>query len=482
MMVRRSLMIVVIMVCATAIYTLAWSYTWPVENDRPLTSTFGPRCYSGADWHAGIDIDDNGVDTDILAVDDGLVYLVSPSINQPPGFGGYQFTIIIAHGLGPIYEYVGYHHIQSADDILVLQGQSINEGDVIAHLNYNHFHCNYWANAPTGDDDTIHPLRMFGGSGAFELYVVDNSPTVCALELAHFGQTLRASVGVAHGPYDIPFFIQEYDYEGNVRSDMSAQVPTYIPGDCFWGYPSSVIGVSPTDFQANTLNSTFFTYPCESGTWTVNLMLYTFAQDVDGNFAYIDAPVSRFFGSARATIVEGVVRIGWRVNEEDAIEDDFIVLKGTALDNMNPSGLVIGRQEDLEFYVLDENVYEGITYHYEVQYWQNSEEVASQRYTIGLPVVGQGAALRGIGPNPIGEGGTNISMYVPFGRTYRLSIYDLRGCKVREISSGRSSGQVVNHLWSGKDENGMKVPAGCYFVLLNIAGTERIVEKVMVMR
>jgi hypothetical protein len=62
-----------------------------------------------------------------------------------------------------------------------------------------------------------------------------------------------------------------------------------------------------------------------------------------------------------------------------------------------------------------------------------------------------------------------------------IAIYDIVGCKVREVISPKSSEGMQRHIWDGKDSRGQEVPPGIYFIRIQ-AGDQVATRKIVLVR
>ena len=84
-----------------------------------------------------------------------------------------------------------------------------------------------------------------------------------------------------------------------------------------------------------------------------------------------------------------------------------------------------------------------------------------------LPAVSE-LYLNGISPNPFSSS-TSISLQSKSSRSGRLSVYDIRGRKVKEMELNLAPGsnQVA---WDGRDESGQKLANGIYLLRVSSGG------------
>jgi minor extracellular serine protease Vpr len=83
----------------------------------------------------------------------------------------------------------------------------------------------------------------------------------------------------------------------------------------------------------------------------------------------------------------------------------------------------------------------------------------------------QPAGFLRVSPNPA-PGDMVVSFARQSGRNYELSVFDLRGRRVRGIGRGNGHGSESNGsvIFDGRDDGGRLLPAGIYFVRLNSEG------------
>ena len=102
--------------------TLAGDWDWPFKEKWPITSGFGPRDFDG--FHYGIDIG-APENTEILAVDDGMVHFV----RREPTYDTGNYTVIY-HGKDKNGNDV-YSEYMHQNLIYVEQGEPVKKGQVI---------------------------------------------------------------------------------------------------------------------------------------------------------------------------------------------------------------------------------------------------------------------------------------------------------------------------------------------------------------
>lgn len=87
--------------------------------------------------------------------------------------------------------------------------------------------------------------------------------------------------------------------------------------------------------------------------------------------------------------------------------------------------------------------------------------------TATLPVEIQ---IRSVYPNPFNPS-TSIELSAPRAGNATLSIYNLAGQKVRDLTSGAMSAGVHTVVWDGRDGNGGQVSSGVYFAQFRMGNT-----------
>jgi type VI secretion system Hcp family effector len=83
-------------------------------------------------------------------------------------------------------------------------------------------------------------------------------------------------------------------------------------------------------------------------------------------------------------------------------------------------------------------------------------------------------------PNPT-QGRTEFRFSLPADSNAELTLFDLRGHRVRELFSGWTSSEPTVAVWDGTDDRGMKVAQGMYVARLVYPGKE-ITQRLTVLR
>jgi len=83
-------------------------------------------------------------------------------------------------------------------------------------------------------------------------------------------------------------------------------------------------------------------------------------------------------------------------------------------------------------------------------------------------------------PNPT-YGQAEFRFSLPSDSNAQLTLFDLRGYRVRELYSGWTSSEPTAVDWDGTDDRGMKVPQGVYMARLTYPGRE-VTQRITVLR
>ena len=108
---------------------------------------------------------------------------------------------------------------------------------------------------------------------------------------------------------------------------------------------------------------------------------------------------------------------------------------------------------------------------------QSSFDYSNGFFAILNTVEAQAPTSRGLllaapSPNPT-SGAARIQFVLPSAGTVDLAVHDLRGRLVRELASGEMSAGEHSLQWDGRDQSGVAVPSGAYFIRLRAAGEQR---------
>jgi hypothetical protein len=88
-------------------------------------------------------------------------------------------------------------------------------------------------------------------------------------------------------------------------------------------------------------------------------------------------------------------------------------------------------------------------------------------------------ALRPVAPNPA-RGTARLEYSLPRAAALRLRIYGLRGEQVRSVVDGVRPAGLQSVVWDGRDDRGVPVPSGAYYVRLEAGGESRTRRLVLI--
>ncbi len=94
----------------------------------------------------------------------------------------------------------------------------------------------------------------------------------------------------------------------------------------------------------------------------------------------------------------------------------------------------------------------------------------------------QGNLLLGSFPNPFDRSigrETNVKFYLADQQKVEISVYNIRGQRVRMLQDGRLDQGYHTVQWDGKDESGRTVASGVYFLKMNTTGQTKIKKLIM---
>ena len=98
--------------------------------------------------------------------------------------------------------------------------------------------------------------------------------------------------------------------------------------------------------------------------------------------------------------------------------------------------------------------------------------------SVAMNLLGPGEPL-GVYPNPSKGGNTQVLFQAPSEGYVDVSVFDVTGQLVKRLSQGVVPAGVKQVTWGGRDENGVAVAAGTYFVRMTdgagVTKTKRIV-------
>ncbi|MEA3475175.1 MAG: right-handed parallel beta-helix repeat-containing protein [Candidatus Cloacimonadota bacterium] len=205
------------------------------------------------------------------------------------------------------------------------------------------------------------------------------------------------------------------------------------------------------------------------------------------NFTYTDKPDYEAINIDE--IDESIMEIG--VFEDDICVGATVVDSGRAqifsyTDFVNKDvgeltfQIVYGRGDKQK--INDYSVYDFIT----GEYIERRLIAGRQGYSIVRLNTGGGitipteVSLSQNAPNPFGYN-TTISYALPEEFVIEISIYNIRGQRVKALLKGKVSAGNHSIIWNGKDDNSKKLGNGIYFYKLS-AGKKRIIKKMFLLR
>lgn len=157
---------------------------------------------------------------------------------------------------------------------------------------------------------------------------------------------------------------------------------------------------------------------------------------------------------------EGFVELSWQTHGDFTGNLRLVQLQNGGRTTLQYSETSLGGFTAIDFSpVLFNGVY---SYNLMLQThdgnWQNTD-------SLEIPVRGLQSGIRSISPNPFNPE-TNIKFYLEMSGIVELTIYDLRGLRIRTISSGYTQAGDNISQWDGADSEGRSAPAGTYFCRL----------------
>ncbi|MHA1718972.1 MAG: T9SS type A sorting domain-containing protein, partial [Promethearchaeota archaeon] len=84
-------------------------------------------------------------------------------------------------------------------------------------------------------------------------------------------------------------------------------------------------------------------------------------------------------------------------------------------------------------------------------------------------------------PNPFNPS-TTISFSIPIESKVNISIFNIKGQKVKTVANDQFEKGIYSILWSGDDDNGKLVSSGVYFYKLYVNGKTESVKKCLLLK
>ena len=171
-----------------------------------------------------------------------------------------------------------------------------------------------------------------------------------------------------------------------------------------------------------------------------------------------------YAGSASGSVLEGVLRLGYHLGP--ALPDGIYVAVGAyaspdagVLSAQVPAGNGDINLDAVEYYYVSLDV-------------SGLGDMPDQPLVIRPEVVAR--------PNPF-RGTTSIEFEMPRGEMTRISVYDLRGRRVRTLTESFLAPGSQTARWDGTDSSGRRVSPGIYIVRLR-AGSRAATSKIVLMK
>jgi hypothetical protein len=84
-------------------------------------------------------------------------------------------------------------------------------------------------------------------------------------------------------------------------------------------------------------------------------------------------------------------------------------------------------------------------------------------------------------PNPFNPN-TTISFSIPEDSKVIISIYNIKGQKVKTLTDSKFERGIHKLIWDSKDSNGRAVSSGIYFYKLYVNGKSKAVKKMLMLK
>lgn len=344
-----------------------------------------------------------------------------------------------------------------------------------------------------------------GGTATFRLYpvssLVDPSVDEVTFEWAYRDPTITA---ITDTPNDqgkqvrIEWIKSANDFNGYIPGDLVTEYSVYRrieggyapgpgpgtlgtssapPGD--WDFLESVPadGV-PTDGHYSVVVPTLADSTLSAGMhWTTfyirartNAVGSTYDSAPDSGYSVDNLAPSVPAGLWGTAGIGGSVVLSWEPNPEEDVQY-YNVYRGTTEDFVPDGSSRIGSAPTPGFTDSSpggETVYKVTA----VDFSGNESPPALTSGVTGspLPAVTSRFQLYPAQPNPF-RAGSRIAYEVPAGGAdLSLLVFDVQGRVVRNLFTGWRDGGVAELRWDGRDDRGLAVPAGMYFLRLSASG------------
>jgi len=206
------------------------------------------------------------------------------------------------------------------------------------------------------------------------------------------------------------------------------------------------------------------------------------------------APASVALLTYTTQVITAGVRIGARVTHDDYGATNTVFALQIGGDNPSYNDRLQSQQEPVgthDYVLTASRTYPiGTPIHFGLTTWPGTNNSYVQYVRAPLGVVDDGRpeqsmlnktfSLKAM-PNPSGAGGITLGVNLPVESKLNISIYDIQGRSIAKINSGRYKAGEQSIRWTGRGNDGQKLPAGVYF-LRATAGDFTATEKVVITR
>jgi hypothetical protein len=190
-----------------------------------------------------------------------------------------------------------------------------------------------------------------------------------------------------------------------------------------------------------------------------------------------EPPVPVLIGRFDAVAVEEGVDLSWEVVSDEEILGFRIYrgLEGSTREEISPAGLISPQARSYR----DDVAAGGRTYEYTLGVVvADHSEVVSR--SVSVTTRAFALALRQNTPNPFNPT-TVISFTLPEKTRVTVSIYDVKGRRVRTLVDESIDEGYHERIWDGKDDGGGQVSTGIYFYSLT-ADDRRLTRKMLLLK
>jgi hypothetical protein len=182
------------------------------------------------------------------------------------------------------------------------------------------------------------------------------------------------------------------------------------------------------------------------------------------------------FAAVGADLSDDGVVLHWEIAEADDLEGFNIyrsLQKGEDFVRLNNSLLLPGQNT-----FTDQRAQPGGTYWYAVGAVDRDGESISLAVKIEVPI--KETTLFQNYPNPFNPA-TTITFYLPIVEHVNITIYDIRGKKVRQLVNQTLSYGKHHTEWNGRNDQNELVGSGIYFYKMT-AGKKTLIKKMVVLK